>query len=81
MITSRNLSFIDWTLRDIAPSPPSQGVLRYFALVRWFALITVGAQLATLVYTNFRRALVSARCHGNYWRTVFLVNLRVLCDI
>ena len=45
MITSRNLSFIDWTLRDIAPSPPSQEVLRYFALVRWFALITVGAPI------------------------------------
>ena len=45
MITTRNLSFIDWILRDIAPSPPSQEVLRYFALVRWFALITVGAPI------------------------------------
>ena len=34
MITSRNLSFIDWTLRDIAPS---HLVKEVYATLLWFA--------------------------------------------
>ena len=45
MTTTKEHSFVDWVLRDIAPSQPSQAVLRYFALVRWFAIVTVAAPI------------------------------------
>ena len=45
MATSKDYTLVDWTLRDIAPTQPSQTTLRYFALVRWFMLLTVAAPI------------------------------------
>lgn len=41
MTTYQKSRFFEWTLKDIAPSPPNQKVIRYFAVGRWIGLLAV----------------------------------------
>ena len=45
MVNSEKLTFLDWTLGDIAPQPPTQKVLQYLAILRWVGLVTVAVPI------------------------------------
>ena len=71
MSLSKEHTLFEWTLQDIAPSVPTQEVLRYFALARWLAILTVSVPIQlffipALIERSYRPEVLSALETG-FW--------------
>lgn len=64
MSLSKEHTLFEWTLRDIAPSPPTQDVIRHFAFARWVAMLTVALPIQlyfipTLIEHSYQPGILS----------------------